>query len=99
MAYCTNPSPTPRDASSRHLADREPDFGKAITLFGNDAALADLTAEQRDVLRRAGDLAAKHAIDAAPDEQDLATGYCTGARVMLAAEGDLAAMRRAAAPV
>jgi TRAP-type C4-dicarboxylate transport system substrate-binding protein len=74
-------------------------FGKAVTLFGNAAALQDLSAEQRDLLRRAGELAVKHAIAAAPAEQDLALGYCTAARVVIAADGDLAALRRAAAPV
>jgi TRAP-type C4-dicarboxylate transport system substrate-binding protein len=74
-------------------------FGKAMTLFGNADALQGLSSEQRDVLRRAGELAVKHAIAAAPAEQDLATAYCTAARVAIAAEGDLAALRRASAPV
>jgi TRAP-type C4-dicarboxylate transport system substrate-binding protein len=74
-------------------------FGKAVTLFGNAAALEKLSAEQRDVLRRAGELAVKHAIADAPAEQDLATAYCTAARVVIAADGDLAELRRASAPV
>ena len=74
-------------------------FGKAITLFGNDAALAKLTAEQRDILRRAGELAVKHAIAGAPVDADLARDYCTAARVVLATDRDLAALRRASAPV
>jgi TRAP-type C4-dicarboxylate transport system substrate-binding protein len=74
-------------------------FGKALTLFGNADALHELSSEQRDVLRRAGELAVKHAIADAPAEQDLATAYCTAARVVIAADGDLAALRRASAPV
>ena len=74
-------------------------FGKAITLFGNAAALAKLDGEQRDMLRRAGEATVRHAIAAAPGEQELATRYCTAARVVLAADGDLTALREAAAPV
>jgi TRAP-type C4-dicarboxylate transport system substrate-binding protein len=74
-------------------------FGKAITLFGNGAALGKLTGEQRDILRRAGDLAVKHAIAAAPVDAELALDYCTAARVVTAPDRDLAALRRKSAPV
>ena len=74
-------------------------FGKANTLFGNERALDRLTGEQRDVLRRAGVLTVQHAIDAAPIEDELVLEYCTAARVVVAAEGDLAALRRATRPV
>jgi TRAP-type C4-dicarboxylate transport system substrate-binding protein len=74
-------------------------FGKANTLFGNASALDRLTDDQRDILRRAGARMVQHAIDAAPFEDELVLDYCTAARVVVAAEGDLMALRRATRPV
>ena len=80
-------------------------FGKALTLFAGKRSFSGLSAEQRDILRRAAARTVAHAADhpvrdALAFESVLARRFCkTPGRVVLASNAQLLELERAARPV
>lgn len=70
-------------------------FGKANTVVANAEALERLTAEQRDVLMRAAEQTARHAVEVAPSEREMARKFCAAGRIAIASPAQLRALRHA----
>ena len=74
-------------------------FGKANTVFANTKALAALTREQRDVLRRAAEETVRRGLEDAPSERAAAKKFCAAGRIVNASPAQLEGLRKAAQPV
>jgi C4-dicarboxylate-binding protein DctP len=76
-------------------------FGKTLTLFAGGPAYRRLTADQREVLRKAAEQTVEHVIATSPTENRLAAAFCgqSQARIVLASKSQLAALVRASQPV
>jgi hypothetical protein len=75
-------------------------FPKANTLVANAERFDELTAEQQEILREAAEQTRRHVVDTRTREVDAARQACrNGAAIVIASPADVAALRRAAAPV
>jgi TRAP-type C4-dicarboxylate transport system substrate-binding protein len=75
-------------------------FPKINTLVANAERFDELTAEQQDILREAAEQTLRHVINTRTREPDAARQACrNGAKLVMASPADIAALRRAAAPV
>jgi TRAP-type C4-dicarboxylate transport system substrate-binding protein len=75
-------------------------FPKVNTLVANDERFDELTAEQQQVLREAAEQTLRHVVDTRTREVDAAREACrNGTKLVMASAADIAALRRAAAPV
>jgi TRAP-type C4-dicarboxylate transport system substrate-binding protein len=75
-------------------------FPKVNTLVANGERFDELPAEQREILREAAEQTRRHVVDTRTREVDAARQACrSGAELVIASAADLAALRRAAAPV
>jgi TRAP-type C4-dicarboxylate transport system substrate-binding protein len=75
-------------------------FPKVNTLVANAARFDELTAEQQEILREAAEQTLRHVVDTRTREVDAARQACrAGAELVTASVADVAALRRAAAPV
>jgi TRAP-type C4-dicarboxylate transport system substrate-binding protein len=75
-------------------------FPKVNTLVANADRFDELTAEQQEILREAAEQTLRHVVDTRTREVDAAREACrNGAELVMASAADVAALRRAAAPV
>src|SRR5215218_3287388 len=75
-------------------------FPKVNTLVANGERFDELAAEQQRVLREAAEQTLRHVVDTRTHEVDAAREACrNGAELVMASAADVAALRRAAAPV
>jgi C4-dicarboxylate-binding protein DctP len=75
-------------------------FPKVNTLVANAERFDELTAEQQEILREAAEQTLRHVVDTRTREVDAARQACrNGAKIVIASAADVAALRRAAAPV
>jgi TRAP-type C4-dicarboxylate transport system substrate-binding protein len=75
-------------------------FPKVNTLVANAERFDELTAEQQEILREAAEQTLRHVVDTRTREVDAARPACrAGAELITATAADVAALRRAAAPV
>jgi TRAP-type C4-dicarboxylate transport system substrate-binding protein len=75
-------------------------FPKVNTLVANAERFDELTAEQQEILREAAEQTRRHSVDTRTREVDAARQACrAGAELVTASAADVAALRRAAAPV
>jgi C4-dicarboxylate-binding protein DctP len=75
-------------------------FPKINTLVANAERFDELTAEQQEILREAAEQTLRHVVDTRTREVDAARPACrAGAELITATAADVAALRRAAAPV
>ena len=74
-------------------------YGKANTIVANSKALAQLSDEQRDALRRAATDTARRGLRGIPSERAAARSFCAAGRVVSATAGQVESLRAAARPV
>jgi TRAP-type C4-dicarboxylate transport system substrate-binding protein len=75
-------------------------FPKINTLVANAERFDELTAEEQEILREAAEQTLRHVVDTRTREVDAARQACrNGAALVTASAADVAALRRAAAPV
>jgi TRAP-type C4-dicarboxylate transport system substrate-binding protein len=75
-------------------------FPKVNTLVANAERFDELSAEQQGILREAAEQTRRHVVDTRTREVDAARQACrNGVELVIASAADVAALRRAAAPV
>ena len=74
-------------------------YGKANTIVANSTALAKLSDDQRDALRRAAKDTARRGLRGIPSERGAAKSFCAAGRVVSASAEQIESLRAAARPV